>query len=125
MVKSFQDEMCYEKRLEESTKIREKYPDRIPCIVEKTNKCKTLASLDKRKYLVPCDLTFGQMIFIVRKRIRLSPEKAIFLFVNNKIPPSSSLLSQVYNEFKASDGFLYITYSSENTFGSFHQSFFK
>ena len=47
----------------------------------------------------------------------VSPEKAIFIFVNNVIPPSSSLLSQVYQEHADEDGFLYVTYSSENTFG--------
>jgi hypothetical protein len=52
------------------------------------------------------------------QRIKLSPEKAIFIFVNNVLPPSSSLLSHVYAEHKDADGFLYIVYSSENTFGS-------
>lgn len=113
----FQDEVPYEKRVEESFKIREKYPDRIPCVVEKREKCVEIPSLDKQKYLIPSDLTFGQMIFVIRKRLRLSPEKAIFLFVNNKLPASSLLMSQVYIEHKASDGFLYIVYSSENTFG--------
>jgi GABA(A) receptor-associated protein len=46
-----------------------------------------------------------------------SPEKAIFIFVNNVLPPSSSLLSQVYQEHMDEDGFLYVVYSSENTFG--------
>ncbi len=46
-----------------------------------------------------------------------SPEKAIFIFVNNVLPPSSSLLSQVYQEHMDEDGFLYVLYSSENTFG--------
>jgi GABA(A) receptor-associated protein len=113
----FKDEVPFEKRFEESSKIREKYPDKIPCVVTKSERCVDIPSLDKQKYLVPSDLTFGQMIFVVRKRLRLSPEKGIFLFVNNKLPASSLLMTQVYTEHRASDGFLYITISSENVFG--------
>ncbi|KAJ3103927.1 hypothetical protein HDU97_009739 [Phlyctochytrium planicorne] len=117
MVRSkFKDEHPFEKRKLEAERIRQKYPDRIPCIVEKAEKS-DIATIDKKKYLVPCDLTVGQFVYVIRKRIKLSPEKAIFIFVNNVLPPSSSLLSQVYQEHKDEDGFLYIVYSSENTFG--------
>ncbi|KAJ3183938.1 ubiquitin-like protein atg8 [Irineochytrium annulatum] len=105
-----------EKRKQEAERIRQKYPDRVPCIVEKAEKS-DIATIDKKKYLVPCDLTVGQFVYVIRKRIKLSPEKAIFIFVNNVLPPSSSLLSQVYQEHKDEDQFLYIIYSSENTFG--------
>ena len=132
-----------------------------------------------RRYLVPADLTVGQFVYVIRKRIKLSPEKAIFIFIDNKLPPSgasslcsagrmhacmlrrrlpfphvsdeawppaaarsqlhapapfdyplllphcsapllcvASLMSAVYEEMKDKDGFLYIKYSGENTFGS-------
>ncbi|KAI9332995.1 autophagy-related protein 8 [Obelidium mucronatum] len=116
----FKDEHPFDKRKGEAERIRQKYPDRIPCIVEKAEKS-DIATIDKKKYLVPCDLTVGQFVYVIRKRIKLSPEKAIFIFVNNVLPPSSSLLSQVYQEHKDEDGFLYIVYSSENTFGSDEQ----
>lgn len=59
----------------------------------------------------------GQFIYVIRKRIKLPPERAIFLFVDNMIPSTSSLMSVVYEVQKDEDGFLYITYSGENTFG--------
>jgi len=37
---------------------------------------------------VPADLSVGQFTYVIRKRIRLPPEKAIFIFVNNYIPPT-------------------------------------
>lgn len=40
------------------------------------------------RYLVPADLTVGQFVYVVRKRIKLSAEKAIFVFVNNTLPPT-------------------------------------
>ncbi|ONM23986.1 Autophagy-related protein 8a [Zea mays] len=106
-----------EKRQSESARIRDKYPDRIPVIVEKAGKT-DVPEIDKKKYLVPADLTVGQFVYVVRKRIKLSPEKAIFVFVKNTLPPTASLMSAIYEENKDEDGFLYMTYSGENTFGS-------
>jgi hypothetical protein len=37
---------------------------------------------------VPADLTVGQFVYVIRKRIKLSPEKAIFVFVKNVLPPT-------------------------------------
>lgn len=42
----------------------------------------------ENRYLVPADLTVGQFVYVVRKRIKLSAEKAIFVFVNNVLPPT-------------------------------------
>jgi GABA(A) receptor-associated protein len=103
-------------RLEESTRVRKKYPDRYPVIVKKADNC-VLDDIDKHKFLVPHDLTVGQFIHIIRKRIKLKSDKAIFIFVNNILPPTASKLSIIYNEHKDQDGFLYITYNGESTFG--------
>ena len=105
-----------EQRSFESNRIRVKYPDRIPVIVEKSP-ISDVPDLDKKKYLVPSDLTVGQFVYVIRKRVKLSAEKAIFIFVNNKLPPTASLMSTIYEENKDEDGFLYVLYSGENTFG--------
>lgn len=72
------------------------------------------------RYLVPADLSVGQFVYVVRKRIKLSAEKAIFVFIENTLPPTAALMSALYEEHKDEDGFLYMTYSGENTFGSSH-----
>jgi hypothetical protein len=43
------------------------------------------------RYLVPADLTVGQFVYVIRKRIKLSSEKAIFIFVKNVLPPTGAL----------------------------------
>ncbi|OAY63500.1 Autophagy-related protein 8C [Ananas comosus] len=101
----------------EAARIREKYPDRIPVIVEKAERS-DIPDIDKKKYLVPADLTVGQFVYVVRKRIKLSAEKAIFIFVKDTLPPTAAIMSAIYEEHKDEDGFLYMTYSGENTFGS-------
>ena len=123
-----------EKRKKEAGRIRDKYPDRIPVIVEKSENS-DIVDIDKKKYgpfalqlcsaqqqlaraiphgravrithdltffcrvgrryLVPADLTVGQFVYVIRKRIKLSPEKAIFIFVNNVLPPTGAPCSSV------------------------------
>ena len=102
--------------MSEAQRIRTKYPERIPVICEKDERS-DIPNIDKKKYLVPQDLTVGQFVYVIRKRIKLSPEKAIFIFINNVLPPTAALMSSIYAEQKDEDGFLYITYSGENTFG--------
>ncbi|KAF7800739.1 autophagy-related protein 8d [Senna tora] len=113
---SFKMEHPLERRQAEAARIREKYPDRIPVIVERAEKS-DVPEIDKKKYLVPADLTVGQFVYVVRKRIKLSPEKAIFIFVKNMLPPTAAIMSGVYEEYKDEDGFLYIVVESESLGG--------
>lgn len=76
-----------------------------------------MQDIDKKKYLVPADLTCGQFLYVIRKRLKLEPEKAIFLFVDGKIPATTAFLNTIYEEHKDPDGFLYMSYSDENVFG--------
>jgi len=67
---------------------------------------------------VPNDLTVGQFIYVIRKRIKLSPEQAIYIFVDNTLPPTSEQMSSIYAKHKNEDGFLYILISGDNSFGA-------
>ncbi len=105
-------------RLKKSQFILEKYPDRVPLIIQPSKNDRDIYPIDKSKYITPRDLTLLQLQQIVRKRVRFPPEKALFMFINNKIYPITSLIGPVYDSNKDSDGFLYITYCQENTFGA-------
>lgn len=116
--KSFKKQFPFTKRLNEANRVLEKYPDRIPIIVERYNRSSNdLPLIDKKKFLVPNDLIVGQFVYVIRKRIRLPAEKAIFIMVDNKLPQTSMLISELYEDYKDDDNFLYLTYSSENVFG--------
>ncbi|PIK58089.1 putative gamma-aminobutyric acid receptor-associated protein-like 2 [Apostichopus japonicus] len=108
--------LIFEHRLAESSKIRAKYPERIPVIVEKAPRT-SIPNIDKKKFLVPADITVAQFMWIVRKRIKLPSEKAIFLFIGKMLPQTTATMGQIYQEHRDSDGFLYIAYSGESTFG--------
>lgn len=47
---------------------------------------------------------------MIRKRIKLAPEKAIFIFVSDVLPATSAMMSAIYDEHKDEDGFLYVRY---------------
>merc|ERR1739848_79300 len=90
----YKEEHPFEKRRAEGEKIRRKYPDRVPVIVEKSPKAR-IGDLDKKKYLVPSDLTVGQFYFLI----------------SNVIPPTSATMGSLYQEHHEEDFFLYIAYS--------------
>mmetsp|Transcript_15701 Transcript_15701/g.52858 ORF Transcript_15701/g.52858 Transcript_15701/m.52858 type:complete len:144 (+) Transcript_15701:8-439(+) len=116
---SYRDAHSFESRRTQALAIRAKHPDRIPIIVEKRPRDATLPLIDKKKFLVPADLTVGQFVYVIRKRIALKPEQAIFLFVSKgTLPPTVATCQAVYDSHKDEDGFLYMTYSGENTFGT-------
>ena len=115
--KSFKEKYTLKDRLAEATRIREKYPERVPIIVERYNNNDDIPNIDKHKYLVPVDITVGKFIYIIRKRIKLPPEKAMFVFVNNTIPSTSMTIGTIYDIEQEADNFLYFFYSSEATFG--------
>lgn len=112
----FKSKNNLEKRYNESINILKKYPDRIPIIVEKY-KNSNINDIDKCKFLVPRDMTIGQFIYVIRKRIKLKSEHALFITINNQLPASGKLISYLYDECKDEDGFLYVIYTNENTFG--------
>jgi GABA(A) receptor-associated protein len=113
---AFKDTHPYDKRKEEASRILAKYKDRVPIIVEVSSACPELV-LNKKKYLVPSDLTVGQFLYVIRKRIKLTSEQALYIFFNNSLPTTSELIGGIYKKFKDSDDFMYAEISLENTFG--------
>ena len=112
----FKDKHPFEKRLLESSRIMEKYPNRIPVICECVGG--EVPDIDRKKYLVPSDISMAGFLYVIRKRISISSEKSIYIFVGGNIMVSGSqTLGTVYEKYKDLDGFLYTCYSGENTFG--------
>lgn len=115
----FKQKYPVEQRKKTTQEMLEQYPDRVPVIVEKENtKSKNALPDIKNKYLVPRALTVGSFLFIIRKKIELNESQALYLLVNGKYTPSTSdTLGEIYDLQKDDDGYLYMVYSTENTFG--------
>ncbi len=115
---SFRKANTFEKRALESSRIRVKYPDRVPVICRRSKSCKDLDELKKEKYLVPKEKTIGEFLHILRQKIKIHSDKAFFVMVEGRVlPGTSETFGNIYNDHKNDDGFLYIEYHGENTFG--------
>lgn len=110
------DEETLEKRKLESEKVLKKYPDKIPCLVYNAKKS-NLPELTKKKFLVPGELTIQQFLKVIRLRIKIREDQALFLFVDNILCKGTSTLSEAYAQHKGEDGFLTFHLCEESTFG--------
>lgn len=107
----------YDKRKAEADRIKSKFPDKIPVIVEKGDSS-TLPSVVKQKFLIPKDVTIGQFLYLIRTNIQLDPSEAIFLMINGTIIPSTiDTVGSVYLKHADKDGFLYVNYCQNQVFG--------
>eukprot|EP01091_Cochliopodium_minus_P014550 TRINITY_DN4959_c0_g1_i3.p1 TRINITY_DN4959_c0_g1~~TRINITY_DN4959_c0_g1_i3.p1 ORF type:complete len:120 (-),score=26.82 TRINITY_DN4959_c0_g1_i3:99-458(-) len=114
---TFKEQHNFESRLDIANKIKMQYPQRVPVIVEKAPNSRA-PEIEKKKFLAPRDITVAKFLTEIKRHIKLSHQESLYIFVsNNVIPQGSASMHQLYEQHKDPDGFLYITYSSENTFG--------
>lgn len=103
-----------EERTQFAKSIMEKHPGKIPLIIE-SNRNKDLPPI--HKFIIPNELTVGQVVYMLRKRIKLNEKEAIYVFFNNHLVNTNTLMSEVYHQHKEADGIVYAVYAKENTFG--------
>jgi GABA(A) receptor-associated protein len=106
-----------EERQTQSFRLIKRFPDKYPVIIDRCSRRDP--GLDKNKYIIPNDQTLSQIMYLIRKRLRLRPEQAIFFFFEGSLLSGNMTLSQLHHlcSLKKNDGFTYLLYSLENTFG--------
>ena len=112
----------WNKRCNDSQKIMKNYPDRYPIIVFPASAY--TPKISKHKYLVSRDTTMGMFLTMIRSMVKLKQQEAIFMFiitfdngVKEHLASSHKTFAQLYDQYKHEDGFMYIKYDIENTFG--------
>lgn len=100
------------------SKFLEKYPDKIPVIVDYENEIKFANNSVANKFLVPSEITIGYLLLIIRKNANISHTEGLTIIINDTIPATSSLLSTVYSKHKNEEDCLHINVIKENVFGS-------
>mmetsp|Transcript_104228 Transcript_104228/g.304290 ORF Transcript_104228/g.304290 Transcript_104228/m.304290 type:complete len:123 (-) Transcript_104228:177-545(-) len=110
------------KRREEARGVLAKYPDRVPVMCKRALHSH-LPEMDKKKFLVPGSMLCGEFKYIIHKHLNknedglVTSDQTIYLFVHSTSPKASSRMYELYDQYKDEDGFLYVTYSAENTLG--------
>jgi GABA(A) receptor-associated protein len=97
--------------------ILKQHADRIPVVVECSEQLQSIHPLKKNKFIVPYELSLSQFMFVIRKHMKLEQTHAIFVFINNKLHPSTSMMGELYAIEKDEDGFMYLNVFQESTFG--------
>ena len=105
-----------EERLYTSNRLLSKYSSCIPVIIEKSKDNDT-PNISSNKYIIPKTLNISEIIILIRKKTKIDSKKAIFVFINNTLVPMNTTIGEIYDYHKDQDGFLYINYKTENTFG--------
>ena len=111
----FRQRLTEDQRKREFLRVSDKLHRFVPIIMERGTR--ETPRIDREKYLVPVDLTMAQLSFVVRKRLQLKGSDALFLLVNKTVCPATRLAGDMYDAHRDPDGFLYVTYTLENTFG--------
>ena len=114
MTNQFKDKYTLEERMKQSSTILNKYKDSIPVYIDFTNMNKTV---EKSKFVIPNGFTVGQLLTAIRMKMNLNAACALFIFINNRLVPVTTVVSTIYELNKDEDGFLYVCCSEENTFG--------
>lgn len=114
----YTDLVPLEERMDTVKRIRKRHPDKFVLILEAPGFI--LDTQRKRhyiKFLAPFQMSVGEFLYKLRKNIRLYPEETVYLYVNNEIPMTSSLLSDVYRTHMSPDFHLYMKVEKQAVFG--------
>jgi hypothetical protein len=112
--KKFRKKFSKEERQAECKRIEEKFPDRIPLVIDIEGGG---LHLPRRKYLVERDMLFINFAHVIRQRLKVGPNESLFFFCEGCIPQQTHTLQQIFKERGSEDGFLVLTIMKENTFG--------
>lgn len=110
------NKVCLEERVKQFQKVMETHPNKIPVILEKAPTAE-VPDVDRNKYLLPREFTVANFLDVIRKRTNLGKEQAIFIYVNGTVPASNAMFGSIYEQHKDADGFLYVVYTGESSFG--------
>ena len=97
-------------------------PGYVPVVFESGDrdsvKGEVVSKLEKNRFLLPGDFTGAQVYCALRRRLSLDSKQAVFVMVQDCLVSHRATVQELQQRYGDSqDGFLYLTYTYENTFG--------
>ncbi|XP_076321904.1 microtubule-associated protein 1 light chain 3 alpha-like [Tachypleus tridentatus] len=115
----FKQHFSFANRKKQIETVKEVFPTKVPVIVERFHKEVNLPVIRNYRFLVPKEMTFSQFLSVLRDRLIMTRRQTLYVLIKGKIVPSlATSFSELYEEYKDEDGFLYTNYASQEMFGS-------
>jgi len=107
----------FEERKADSERIRAKYPNHVPTKIFKAEAKDP--EISKRDFLLDKNKQACHIFATIRNKYigELKPEEGLHFMVGNNMISGATLMSQVDKDYVDEDGFLYLSYSVEHTYG--------
>jgi GABA(A) receptor-associated protein len=108
--------LSLEERQEKSKSFRERHPNHIPVLVTEHKKSEVKGpSLLKFNVSKACKI--AEVIMSIKQKTNPTSTAAIYVYVNNEVCNPSQSIVDIDSKYRNEDGYLYLVYSTENTFG--------
>jgi len=118
-VRTFQEKPVSQRR-QMADQILKKHAPRLPFLVDRYRL--TDPDMAHHKFLVEPDMLCSQFMHVLRGHIKLEPHQGLFVFARDTPLNMNQTMGQLYHTTADADGFMYLTYCLENTFGSHCQN---
>jgi len=121
----FKINRSFEERVKNSSKLKKRHPGYVPIVIEKYGDRKMLRNeSDEIKLMISLKDNLSNVITHLRNMLLKNgilsgdPKKAITLFINGTtLVPVNLCLLEIHDKYKDDDGFIYMNYCEEATFG--------
>ena len=112
--------LSFERRVRQTDMMCTRYPDKVPVMLGEHRDAGNQPSLKKKKFMIPRNVTCAQFIVMIRERIQLQPTQTLFFMTVPKhhLICGTTTIGELYDKEKNDDGFLYVVYALEHSFGS-------
>jgi len=116
------NKVSLEKRKEITSYAKEKFPGKLPIIVEYERNFPDDKRIPKFKFLVPKNFRMLDFTSVLRNKMNLSSKSGLFIFVGDTskggtLVRQGDFISTVHENYSHQDGFLYLVISLENVYG--------
>lgn len=117
MEAQFKSNVPLAERQQLAAAMKEKYPTKVPVFFSRVRHS-SLPEIDRCKCMVPCIAHMSDVLTGLRKKLSISKDLALFVFVGSEeLVSGDTYVLELYEGRKEKDDFLYLQYGEQQTMG--------